>query len=156
MLKTGDTLPDIKLPSSKGGERSLSDFKGKWLILYFYPKDDTPGCTREACSFRDHNEDLKGLNAVVVGVSKDPLTSHEKFIEKYGLPFELLADTDLKLMEALGVWKEKSMYGRTFMGVSRDTFLIDPDGTIVKEWRGVKVDGHTEKVKAAIEELRLK
>ncbi len=150
MLTTGNTVPDFKLPSSQGGEKSLTDFKGKWLILYFYPKDDTPGCTKEACSFRDHNEELKGMNAVVVGVSKDPLTAHAKFIEKYGLPFELLADTELKLCEAFGVWKAKSMYGKTFMGISRDTFLINPEGKIVKEWRGVKVDGHTEKVKEAI------
>ena len=152
-LTIGDTVPDIKLHSSKGRELSLKDLKGKKIVLFFYPKDDTPGCTKEACAFRDSFKDYSDINTVIIGVSKDPLESHEKFIEKYGLPFELLSDPDLKLMEAFGVWNQKSMYGKTFMGVVRSSFLIDEDGIIRKEWRKVRVKDHNEKVLEAAKQI---
>ncbi|QQR55286.1 thioredoxin-dependent thiol peroxidase [Candidatus Peregrinibacteria bacterium] len=145
-LDLGDKVPDFKLPSSEGKEMSLHDFAGKKIVLYFYPKDDTPGCTVEACDFRDTQADFSKLNAVIVGVSKDSLNSHEKFIGKYKLPFVLLSDEDLKLMEAFGVWKEKTMYGKTALGVMRSTFLIDENGVLVKAWRNVKAAGHVQKV----------
>lgn len=145
-LKIGDLVPDIKLASSEGKEVSLRDFKGKKIVLYFYPKDDTPGCTKEACGFRDNLKNFGDKNAVIVGVSKDSLKSHEKFINKYDLPFTLLADEKGELLDALGVWKEKSMYGRTYMGIERSTFLIDENGKLIKEWRKVSVDGHMEEV----------
>ncbi len=150
-MNVGDSIPTLMLPGSDGKEHSLSEFKGKYVVLYFYPKDDTPGCTREACSFRDLQKDYSSLNAVIVGVSKDALGSHSKFIDKYSLPFLLLSDEELKLHEAFGAWAPKSMYGKTFLGVIRSTFLIGPDGKLLKEWRNVKVDGHVEKV---LEELR--
>jgi len=153
MLTVGDTVPNIKLASSKGGETSLTDLKGKKIVLYFYPKDDTPGCTTEACAFRDHVKSYHDLNAVIIGVSKDPLSKHDKFIEKYGLPFELLSDVEHKLAEAFGAWDEKSLYGKLFMGMIRSTFLIDEDGKIVKEWRKVKVAGHVEEVLEAARAL---
>lgn len=152
-LESGDFVPDIKLPSSSGKDISLADYKGKKIVLYFYPKDDTPGCTTEACDFRDNLKTYAELNAVVVGISKDPLSSHEKFIKKYGLPFELISDTEGKLLEAFGVWKEKSMYGKTFLGVERSTFLIDENGKIVKEWRKVSVSNHVAEVLESIKSL---
>ena len=130
---------------------ALTDFVGKKIVLYFYPKDDTPGCTAEACDFRDNLKNYADVNAVIIGVSKDPLNSHDKFIKKYELPFELLADTEGKLLDAFGVWKEKSMYGKTFMGVERSTFLIDENGKIVKAWRKVSVPNH---VAAVLEEAK--
>lgn len=141
-LDVGDSVPTFSLPSSSGKEISLADFKGKKIVLYFYPKDDTPGCTTEACEFRDNLKNYEAVNAVVIGVSKDPLKSHDKFIEKYGLPFELISDVEGKLLDAFGVWKEKSMYGKTFMGVERTTFLIDENGKIAKAWRKVSVPNH--------------
>jgi len=153
MLTVGDTVPNITLASSKGGEVSLTDLKGKKIVLYFYPKDDTPGCTTEACAFRDNVKNYHDLNAVIIGVSKDPLSKHDKFIEKYGLPFELLSDVEHKLAEAFGAWDEKSLYGNLFMGMIRSTFLIDEDGKIVKEWRKVKVAGHVEEVLEAARAL---
>lgn len=152
-LELGDIVPDIKLPSSTGKDVSLHDFKGKKVVLYFYPKDDTPGCTTEACDFRDTLTDYKELNVEIVGVSKDPTSSHEKFIEKYKLPFVLLSDTDLKLMEAFGVWKEKTMYGRTALGVSRSTFLIDENSILVKAWPNIKATGHVAKVLDELKKL---
>lgn len=152
-LSLGDNVPDLKLPSSSGKDVSLTDYKGKKIVLYFYPKDDTPGCTTEACDFRDNLKTYAELNAVVIGISKDPLSSHEKFIKKYGLPFELISDTEGKLLEAFGVWKEKSMYGKTFLGVERSTFLIDEDGKIVKEWRKVSVSNHVAEVLEGIKSL---
>ncbi len=146
-------VPDIKLPSSRGSEVSLRDYKGKWIVLYFYPKDDTPGCTKEACGFRDSHDDFSDLNAVIIGVSKDPLKKHEKFIAKYELPFELLSDENFELLKAFKVWKEKSMYGRTFLGIERSTFLINPEGKVVKEWRKVKVTNHVKEVLETLREL---
>jgi thioredoxin-dependent peroxiredoxin len=153
-MKIGELVPDVKLPSSSGKEVSLHDFKGKNIVLYFYPKDDTPGCTKEACEFRDMNSDFSDLNAVIIGLSKDPLSKHEKFIDKYELPFELLADEEFVLLKAFGAWKEKSMYGKSFMGIERSTFLIDEDGKLVKEWRKVKVTNHVKEVLEALRELR--
>ena len=149
-LDVGNPVPAIRLPSSSGKDLALTDFKGKKLVLYFYPKDDTPGCTTEACDFRDNLKNYENANTVIVGISKDPLKSHDKFIEKYGLPFELLADEKGELLDAFGVWKPKSMYGKTFMGVERSTFLIDETGKIVKSWRKVSVPGHVAEVLDAL------
>ncbi|MFT7183797.1 MAG: peroxiredoxin Q/BCP [Oceanicoccus sp.] len=153
-MNIGDMIPDIKLPSSSGKEVSLHDFKGKNIILYFYPKDDTPGCTKEACEFRDSHSDFSDLNAVVIGVSKDPLAKHEKFINKYELPFELLADEKFELLKAFDAWKEKSMFGKKYMGIVRSTFLINEEGKLVKEWKKVKVTDHVKEVLEALQELR--
>lgn len=153
-LDIGDSVPDLKLPSSSGKEVSLTDFKGKKVVLYFYPKDDTPGCTTEACDFRDNLKKYENENTVIVGISKDPLKSHDKFIKKYDLPFELLADEEGKLLEAFGVWKEKSMYGKTFLGVERSTFLIDENSKIVKSWRKVSVTNHVEEVLKEVEAMQ--
>lgn len=153
-MQIGDMVPDIKLPSSSGKDVSLHDFKGKNIILYFYPKDDTPGCTKEACEFRDSHSDFGDLNAVIIGVSKDPLAKHEKFINKYELPFELLADEEFQLLKAFDAWKEKSMYGKSFMGIERSTYLIDEKGKLIKEWRKVKVTDHVKEVLEALRELR--
>lgn len=152
-MQIGDSVPDISLPSSSGKDVSLKDFKGKYVVLYFYPKDDTPGCTKEACEFRDLQSDFSDLNAVIVGVSKDPMKKHDKFIEKYELPFELLSDEEFELLKAFDVWKEKSMYGRTFLGIVRSTFLINPEGKVIKEWRKVKVTNHVKDVLESLREL---
>lgn len=132
----------------KDGDKdvSLRDMLGKYVVLYFYPKDDTPGCTKESCSFRDYNGDIKKLGAEVIGVSKDDHKSHEKFRDKYSLDFTLWSDMDGKLADALGVWGEKSFMGRKFMGMHRKTFIIDPEGKIVYEWQEVKPEGHAEEV----------
>ncbi|TCS82592.1 thioredoxin-dependent thiol peroxidase [Tepidibacillus fermentans] len=140
----GQKAPDFTLPASNGEQVSLHDFRGKYVVLYFYPKDNTPGCTTEACSFRDYHEEFKGLNAVILGVSPDPLKSHAKFIEKYQLPFLLLSDENHKVAEAYGVWKLKKMYGKEYMGIERSTFIIDPEGNLVNIYRKVKVKGHVE------------
>ena len=150
-LKVGDAAPDFRLPSTDGREISLKEFRGKKnVVLYFYPKDDTPGCTREACSFRDERSKFDKKEAVVLGVSFDDLESHKKFSGKYHLPFPLLSDTDKKVAEAYGVYKEKSMYGRTYMGIERSTFVIDKDGKIARIYRKVKVDGHSDEVLGAL------
>ncbi|GGB40283.1 hypothetical protein GCM10011505_22210 [Tistrella bauzanensis] len=153
MIEEGAKAPAFTMPTDGGGEISLEALKGKRVVLYFYPRDDTPGCTREACAFRDMHPDLQSLDAVVIGVSKDTTTSHDKFKAKYELPFTLAADTDGAVCEAYGVWVEKTMYGRKSMGIERATVLIDDAGTIRRIWRKVKVDGHAETVKAAIEAL---
>lgn len=129
-LKTGDQAPAFSAQNQNGETISLSDFAGKTVILYFYPKDDTPGCTAEACNFRDNYEALSAKGFVVIGVSTDDEKSHTKFVNKYNLPFNLLADTDKQIVEAYGVWVEKSMYGKTYMGTARKTFIIDPQGKI--------------------------
>lgn len=149
-LKEGQTAPAFKLPDADGNMVSLKDFKGKKVVLYFYPKDNTSGCTKEACSFRDGAAELKKKRAVVLGVSPDSVKSHGKFRDKFDLNFPLLADEDKKVVEAYGVWKEKSMYGRTYMGVERTTFIIDEKGKIAKIFPKVKVQGHLDEVLEAL------
>jgi thioredoxin-dependent peroxiredoxin len=149
-LKEGDAAPDFSAATNGGGKVSLADFKGKNVILYFYPKDDTPGCTKEACSFRDGFSEFKKRGAVVLGVSTDSVKAHDKFVEKFKLPFPLLADEDKKIVEAYGVWGEKSFMGRKYMGTHRVTFLIDGDGRIKKIWPQVKPDEHSAEVLAAL------
>jgi peroxiredoxin Q/BCP len=150
MLKVGDTAPDFTAPTDTGATVRLKDFRGKKVILYFYPKDDTPGCTKEACEFRDLAGDFKKKDAVVLGVSVDGVDSHAKFKAKYKLPFPLVSDEDRKIVEAYGVWKEKSMYGRKYMGVERTTFVIDEKGMIAGIEAKVKVDGHAAAMLAAV------
>lgn len=149
-LKEGDKAPVFTAPTNGGGKISLADFKGKNVILYFYPKDDTPGCTKEACAFRDHFAEFKKKGAVVLGVSTDPVKSHDKFVEKFKLPFTLLADEDKKIVEAYGVWGQKSFMGRKYLGTHRVTFLIGPDGRIKKIWSKVKPEEHAAEVLAAL------
>lgn len=149
MTELGRPAPDFALPDSGGRMVALKDLRGKKVVLYFYPKDDTAGCTRESCDFRDLHPALAGSGVVVVGVSPDSTSSHQRFRDKYRLPFLLLADPEHVVLEAYGVWKEKSMYGRRYMGVERSTFLIDEKGVLVAEWRKVKVDGHAALVAAA-------
>ena len=149
-LKEGDKAPEFTAPTNGGGRVSLSDFKGRNVVLYFYPKDDTPGCTKEACAFRDHFAEFKNKGAVVLGVSIDPVKAHDKFVQKYKLPFTLLADEDRKIVEAYGVWGQKSFMGRKYLGTFRVTFLIDPDGVIKKIWPSVKPEEHAEEVLAAL------
>ncbi len=150
-LEPGDIAPDFELPSSKGGTLRLSSLRGSNVVLYFYPQDDTPGCTREACSFNDNLPRFKGLGAIVLGVSKDPLESHDKFIRKYSLGFDLLSDGDLKVHRLYDTWKLKNNYGKTYWGTERSTFVIGKDGRIKKIFRKVKVDGHESEVLQAIE-----
>ena len=150
----GMQAPDFTLPNEKGETVSLADFAGeKYVVLYFYPKDATPGCTTQACDFRDAYEDFSKMNAVILGVSPDNEASHEKFIGKQGLPFSLLVDEDHAVSEKYGVWKLKKMFGKEYMGIERSTFLIDPTGTVVKEWRKVKVKGHIEEALTTLEQL---
>ena len=138
--------PDFELPDHDGTPTRLADFRGRNVILYFYPKDDTPGCTIQACALRDHTLELDARDAVVLGVSPDSVRSHKKFREKYGLPFRLLADTDHAVAEAYGVWQEKSMYGRKYFGIDRTTFVIDEDGRISAVFEKVKPDIHASQV----------
>lgn len=149
-LKEGDVAPDFSVATSGGGNLSLAGLKGKNVILYFYPRDDTPGCTKEACAFRDNFAEIKERGAVVLGVSPDSVKSHDKFVEKFKLPFTLLADEDKKIVEAYGVWGEKSFMGRKYLGTYRVTFLIGPDGKIKKIWSQVKPDEHVPEVLAAL------
>ncbi len=151
--KVGDKAPAFKLPATDGGEVSLAGMKGKVFVLYFYPKDDTPGCTAEACGFRDAVPQFGKLGVTVIGISKDSLAQHEKFKQKYDLTFPLASDEDGTVCEAYGVWVEKSMYGRKYMGIDRSTFLIDAKGVIRAVWRKVSVTGHVDAVKKAIQEL---
>lgn len=145
-LTEGDKAPDFTMPTDGGGSVSLSDLKGKQVVLYFYPKDDTPGCTKEACAFRDALPDFSKVNARIIGVSKDTVAKHDKFKAKYELPFTLASDEDGSVCEAYGVWVEKNMYGRKYMGIERATYLIGDDGKIKNVWRKVKVPGHAETV----------
>ena len=149
----GRKAPDFTAATDGGGKLKLSDLKGKTVILYFYPKDDTTGCTREACGFRDSLPDFSKAKATVIGVSKDSVERHDKFKAKYELPFTLVSDTDGKICEKYGTWIEKSLYGRKYMGIERATFLIDKTGTVRKVWRKVKVPGHVEAVLAAAKGL---
>ena len=149
-LKEGDKAPDFSVATNGGGHVSLSDLRGKNVVLYFYPKDNTPGCTKEACAFRDEFAAFKKKGAVVLGVSIDSPKAHDKFAEKYRLPFPLLSDADKKIVEAYGVWGEKRFMGRKYMGTYRVTFLIGPDGRIKNIWPKVKPEEHAEEVLAAI------
>jgi thioredoxin-dependent peroxiredoxin len=149
-LQIGDKAPDFSLPDQNGQTVSLKSLKGKQVVLYFYPKDDTPGCTKEACGFRDSLSAIEKANTVVLGVSMDDAESHQKFIKKYGLPFTLLCDEDGKVSKAYGVYKKKNMYGKTYWGIERSTFIIDETGKLKGLFRKVKVDGHVGEVQAAL------
>lgn len=149
-LDVGAKAPDFSLPDQDGSTVTLKSLKGKQVVLYFYPKDDTSGCTKEACDFRDSLAPIKKAGAVVLGVSKDGKASHQKFIAKYGLPFALLSDEETVVCNAYGVYKEKSMYGRKYMGIERSTFVIDATGRVKALWRKVKVPGHVDEVLAAL------
>ena len=152
MLKEGDMAPGFTARDQDGNTVDLGDLRGKRVVLYFYPKDDTPGCTKEACSFRDADDVYKEKGITVLGVSTDDEKSHQKFVSKYQLPFTLLADTDKKIVNDYGVWGEKSMYGKKYMGTHRKTFLIDEDGKIRKIFDKVKVSEHADEVLAAFGE----
>lgn len=149
-IAEGTLAPDFTLPTDTGAELTLSSLKGQWVVLYAYPKDDTSGCTTQACEFRDLFPRFTKSKAVILGISPDPVKSHVKFKTKYELPFTLLADTEKSVLQAYDVWKEKSMYGRKYMGVERTTFVIDPKGKIVKVFEKVKPAGHAEEVMAVI------
>lgn len=150
MLKAGDKAPDFELPSDGDETVRLSDLRGQKVILYFYPKDDTPGCTTEACEFRDRLPDIESQGATVLGISPDSVQSHQKFKAKYELPFTLLADRDHKVAEAYGAWGEKKMYGKTYEGILRTTFLIDEKGVIAEVFSKVKPKGHSDQVLQAL------
>jgi peroxiredoxin Q/BCP len=149
-LKEGDRAPDFSAATSGGGTISLADLKGRNVILYFYPRDDTPGCTKEACAFRDHFAEFKKQGVIVLGVSTDSAKSHDKFIAKYQLPFTLLVDDEKKIVEAYGVWGEKSFLGKKYLGTHRVTFLVGPDGRIRKVWPKVKPERRVPEVLAAL------
>ena len=149
-LKAGDKAPNFSLPSGTGNTISLKSLAGKQVVLYFYPKDDTPGCTKEACGFRDEITGIEKTNTVVLGVSTDNLASHQKFSKKYSLPFTLLSDENAEVSKAYGVYKEKSMYGKTYLGIERSTFVIDETGRLKAVFRKVKVDGHLQEVMDAL------
>jgi peroxiredoxin Q/BCP len=151
MVEEGSEAPDFTLPSDNAGDVTLSDFRGRKVVLYFYPKDDTSGCTTQACDLRDNLPRLSGIDAVVLGVSPDSVESHARFREKYDLNFPLLADEDHQVSEAYGVWKEKKMYGNTYMGIERSTFLVDEQGVVTHAWRKVSPKGHAEKVIDALD-----
>ncbi|MBH0231098.1 thioredoxin-dependent thiol peroxidase [Halobacillus yeomjeoni] len=150
-VEKGKQAPDFTLPANNGEQITLSDLKGKNVVLYFYPKDMTPGCTTEACDFRDHHESFADLDAVILGVSPDPVDSHQKFIDKHDLPFLLLADEDHEVAEQYGVWKLKKSFGKEYYGIERSTFIIDKEGNLAEEYRKVKVQGHVE---SALEYIR--
>jgi peroxiredoxin Q/BCP len=152
-LTVGQDAPDFTLPTDGNGQVSLSALKGKKVILYFYPKDDTSGCTAEACSFRDGLPHFTGADAVIIGISKDSVAAHDKFKKKYQLPFTLASDETSDVCERYGVWTEKSMYGRKYMGIERSTFLIDKSGKIARIWNKVKVPGHSDDVLQAAQAI---
>jgi peroxiredoxin Q/BCP len=149
----GQPAPAFELPGAGGGTHSLAGHAGKAVVLYFYPKADTSGCTKQALGFTEHSAEFEAAGAVVLGVSKDPVSKLEKFAEKHGLRVGLLSDEASDVCERYGVWAEKSMYGKKYMGIERSTFLIGPDGTLLREWRKVKVPGHVEEVLAAVKAL---
>jgi thioredoxin-dependent peroxiredoxin len=149
----GDKAPDFTGPTDGGGELRLSALKGKTVVLYFYPKDDTSGCTAQACAFREAKAKFVRAGAKVIGVSKDSVARHDKFKAKYDLPFPLVSDQNSAICEAYGVWKEKSMYGRKYMGIERSTFVIDAKGVVCEAWRKVKVSGHVDEVLATVKAL---
>ncbi|TWI52644.1 thioredoxin-dependent thiol peroxidase [Halalkalibacter nanhaiisediminis] len=150
--KIGQKAPTFSLPSNNSKTVSLEDYRGKNVILYFYPKDMTPGCTTQACDFRDRIEDFSDLDTVILGVSPDPVARHEKFIDKYQLPFELLADEEHEVAESYGVWQLKKNFGKEYMGIERSTFVINKDGVLVKEWRKVRVKDHVEEALTYVKE----
>lgn len=155
-LQIGAPAPELNIPDQTGTERTLAEYRGRWVLLYFYPKDDTPGCTTEACTLRDNLPKLQGLNAVVLGVSKDTVKSHARFAEKYGLPFILLADEELNVIKSYDVWQQKKFMGREYMGVARSSFLIDPEGKIAKIYFNVKPAEHATQVMQDLETLAAK
>ena len=152
-IEEGQKAPDFKLKADDGTAVKLSELRGSPVVLYFYPKDDTPGCTKEACSFRDRRRELEKLGVKVLGVSTDSVESHEKFRDKFKLNFPLLADAEHKTAEKYGAWREKNMYGKKSMGIVRSTFLIDAEGKVAKVWKSVKVDGHDDAVIEAVKGL---
>jgi len=152
-IEIGQPAPDVSLPTDGGGHVSVSDLKGKAVVLYFYPKDDTSGCTKEAVAFKDALPDFEAAGAVIVGVSKDPVTKHDKFKAKHDLPFTLASDAEGDVCKRYGVWKQKSMYGKTYMGIERTTVLIGADGIVRQVWPKVKVPGHAEAVLKAVQSL---
>jgi peroxiredoxin Q/BCP len=152
-VTAGKPAPDFTLPTDGGGKVSLKGLRGQHVVLYFYPKDDTTGCTAEACGFRDSLPKFGKINATVIGISRDSVASHDKFKTKYKLPFPLASDDKGQVTERYGVWVEKSMYGRKYMGIERATFLIDAKGVVRREWRKVKVPGHVDEVLKAVKEL---
>jgi peroxiredoxin Q/BCP len=151
---TGKPAPIFTLPDQEGSMVNIADFKGKNIVLYFYPKDMTPGCTTEACDFRDQYSVFSEYNTVVIGISPDPAARHQKFIQKHGLPFTLLADEEQTAAELYSVWVLKKNFGKEYMGIERSTFLINKEGIIVKEWRKVRVKGHVEEILTAVKELK--
>jgi thioredoxin-dependent peroxiredoxin len=153
LIDPGKKAPAFSLPDQAGTKHSLADYAGKPVVIYFYPKDDTPGCTKESCAFQENLPKFKKSKAAILGVSVLNSASKAKFAAKYGLTFPLLADEDHSMMEKYGVWQEKSMYGKKYMGVARTTYLIGADGKVAKRWDGVKVDGHAEEVLAAVHQL---
>ena len=161
VIQEQQPAPDFTLPAVgsddviKNGQVHLAELKGRTVVLYFYPKDDTPGCTKEACNFRDANHLMQKRGIVVLGVSADDVRSHQKFAEKYGLPFPLLSDTDTTVSQIYGVYKEKNMYGKKYMGVNRETFLIDKDGIVRKAWHKVKPEEHANEVLETVDALNL-
>ncbi|SFP26790.1 thioredoxin-dependent thiol peroxidase [Tranquillimonas alkanivorans] len=150
MLDTGTAAPDFTLPRDGGGEVTLSELRGKPVVLYFYPRDDTSGCTKQAIAFTEQLDAFEAEGATILGVSKDPVAKHDKFRDKHGLRVALLSDEDSDVCERYGVWKEKSMYGTTFLGIERSTFLIDAEGNVARVWRKVKVPGHVDDVLDAV------
>ncbi len=152
-IESGSNAPDFELPDGEGHTVTLSQFRGKPVVLYFYPKDDTPGCTKQACAFRDRKADFQSRGAVVLGVSPDDMASHTDFSKKFELNFPLLADHDHKVAEQYGAWREKKQYGKAYMGLQRSTFLIGPDGVVAKTWKSVKVEAHDEAVLKALDKL---
>ena len=152
-VEAGKKAPDFTAPTDGGKKLKLSDLRGKPVVLYFYPKDDTPGCTTEACGFRDALPDFSKVKAQVIGVSRDSVARHDKFKQKYDLPFPLVSDEDGKICEKYGTWVEKSLYGRKYMGIDRATFLIDKTGSVARVWRKVKVSGHVAEVLEAVKAL---
>lgn len=153
-LKVGELAPDFILPDQNGKEHKLSNYRSKWVLLYFYPKDNTPGCTKEACQLRDNFADFEKLKAKVFGLSVDSIKSHDKFAKKYNLPFTLLSDAEKKVVKAYDVWGEKNFMGRIYMGLHRTSFLIDPEGKIAKIYQKVKPDIHAEEVLKDLAQMR--
>jgi peroxiredoxin Q/BCP len=154
MPQAGDLAPEVALPDEGGAVHRLADRRGSWTVVYFYPKDDTPGCTTEACGFRDLHAELGDMDAAVWGISPDGSGSHAAFRAKFGLPFTLLSDEDHAVAEAWGAWGEKRNYGKTYMGIIRSSFLVDPDGRVARAWPAVRADGHAEQVRDALEVAR--